>query len=299
MIHLHLGAHKCATTYIQGRLVANREFLGSVGVSQVPVATFRPWRRAALAGNAKTARDPAVLFNRALAEWIPRDDPIVLVSDENMLGSPFRIVREGRLYPELRAKLGRAAPMFEGRELALFISIRRYDSFYAAIYCEALRHGERANFKEFVTRLDPRARRWPDILADIVALFPASPITIWPYEQLQEEEGAIFNALTGRDVANSMNLTGDIVRPSMSQRAVDTIERLEKLIGWFATKRLVACVDWLLPKNRGHAAFDPWTNEQKSELSDLYREDLAALKGNPRYTMLGSAGLWADQLAVG
>jgi hypothetical protein len=255
-------------------------------VSQIPLAAFRPWRRAALAGKAMMAHDARALFNRLYADLNPRANSVLLISDENMIGTSNPIVREGRLYPELSAKLGRAAAMLADHSVAIFISIRCCDAFYAAIYCEALRYRERGAFRDFAMRLDPVARRWPQVLADMATLFPTSPITVWPYESFREEEAAIFGALVGRLVASEMVLTGEVMRPSMSQRAVDTTEVLAKCVGRFAASQLVAGVESLMPKTRGYPAFDPWTAEEKSRLCALNEEDMLALNSNKRYNVL-------------
>ncbi len=282
-IHLHVGAHKTATTYIQTELGRNARILASDGIAYIPMRTFRSWRRSLSRFGARVLGPPGARFDRRLRKWNPERSQTCIISDENMIGTCGDIVSAGKLYPNLRSKLGAVAAMLEGHEVRLFISVRCYASFYAAAYSEALRYGEGSSAEVFRRRLDPAARRWPDVLADIADLFPSSPIVVWPYETFAQCRTEIFDALAGTEIATKLHLSREVLRPSPSQDAVDQAERFAGRFGW----RLAAC---LMPffESRANASvpFDPWTEIERRELRQLYAADLQEIGSSRRYRMI-------------
>ena len=287
-LHLHLGAHKTATTYIQGRIQQEAQLLRAEGVSYVPVSTFRPWRRRTLSRAAKKGPGASrAYFSVFFKRWCPRECSTLLISDENMIGTCGNIIRFGRLYPELDTKLAGVAEMVRDQPASIYLSIRSYDAFYAAVYCEALRYAPHCTFTDFAARLDPTARRWQHVLDEIATLFPGSSILVWPYEAFRQREPEIFDRLVGRPVASRMNLAGDVVRASMSPRAVEIIETLGQRVGWTLASGMVSMVEFLIPKEDGSPAFAPWTEHEKSFLRSLYVEDLAMISANKRYEVVG------------
>ena len=124
-LHLHLGAHKTATTYIQGRIQQEAQLLRAEGVSYVPVSTFRPWRRRTLSRAAKKGPGASrAYFSVFFKRWCPRECSTLLISDENMIGTCGNIIRFGRLYPELDTKLAGVAEMVRDQPASIYLSIR-------------------------------------------------------------------------------------------------------------------------------------------------------------------------------
>ena len=84
-----------------------------------------------------------------------------------------------------------------------------------------------------------------------------------------------------------MTLTGDIMRGSMSPRAVEIIEALGQRVGWFLASRMVPMVEFLVPREDESPPFAPWTEHEKHFLRRLYEEDLAIISANQRYEFVG------------
>lgn len=282
-IHLHLGAHKTATTYIQAQLGHNAGTLAADGVALVPMRQFRSWRRSLLRIGARLLGPSHSKFDRRLRQWNQRRLETCVISDENMIGTCGDIVSSGTLYPKLRAKLGAISGMLSAHPVRLFLSIRCYASFYAAAYCEALRYGTGSSAETFKQRLDPDRRRWRDVLADIAELFPASAIVVWPYENFRQSEAEIFDALAGKEIASKLRLSGEVLRPSLSQATVEEAQSLGRRFGWVVAGHMVPILEW---RNSGNPPFDPWTNAERTELQRLYAGDLDEIGRNSRYRMI-------------
>lgn len=295
-IHLHLGAHKTATTYIQTELSRNARTLAANGIAYIPMREFRSWRRSLLRFGARLSAGPShVKFDRRLRKWNPERSPTCIISDENMIGTCGGIVSAGKLYPQLRTKLGTVAGMLSEHKLRLFISIRCYASFYAAAYCEALRYGNGCSAEVFKQRLDPASRRWRDVLAEIADLFPASSIVVWPYETFRQSQAEIFDALAGKEIANRLHLSSEVLRSSPSQAAIDRAQRFGKRFGWFLAARFLRISESLAP---GKPAFDPWTEAERGELQRLYAGDLEEIGLDGRYQMIAQHPVQAQSSSV-
>ena len=97
-IHLHLGAHKTATSYIQAQLQNNRDALDTCDVAFVPTREFRRWR-------VKTVRECRGNADALSAHFVTFAAPhaiaagTLLLSDENVIGTCEQIAEHGSLYP--------------------------------------------------------------------------------------------------------------------------------------------------------------------------------------------------------
>ena len=65
--------------------------------------------------------------------------PVLLLSDENILGSPGDILG-GALYPYAENRMRRFCDQFADRRIRLFLTLREPAAFLASMYCEYLRH---------------------------------------------------------------------------------------------------------------------------------------------------------------
>ena len=177
--------------------------------------------------------------------------------------------------------------MLSAHPVRLFLSIRCYASFYAAAYCEALRYGTGCSAEDFKRRLDPASRGWRDVLAEIAELFPAAPIVVWPYENFRRSETEVFDALAGKAIASKLHLSGEVLRPSLSQATVDRVQGVGRMFGWVVAGHLVPVVQ---SRKAGDPSYDPWTNAERADLERLYAGDLAEIARNSRYLMIANAG---------
>ena len=295
-VHLHVGAHKTATSYIQAQLHNNRDALETCDVAFVPTREFRRWRVKTVRecrGNADalSARFGALAAQHAIAAGT------LLLSDENVIGTCEQIAEQGSLYPGVLRKLDHVAMMLRGYEVRLFISLRTYDEFYAAALCEAARGGHFVSFTDFSMRLDA-VRRCPAVLHDIAQLFPASQLSVWPYEMIRQRPPLIMEKLVGQTLPERFHLADETIRPSPSHQAMAILEHVgdwaPKLIGRRAV-RWAEAVAGLAPAPR---PYSPWPEETRNHLRALYVSDLEAIRSDSRYEVLPDPYSWSKTLQV-
>jgi len=188
-IILHLGAHRTASTHVQGVLGKNTALLAGAGIAAPSQEDVK---------NALTkplgARIPSVRAGfRPLAGL-----ETVVISDENLLGFLNRIFAHGEFYPDTARRLAKLRAMLPVDPVKIVVAIRPYDSFFASAYGRWLAPGRmvlpRASVAELVLRLK---RGWGDVLADIAEAFPESELLISEYSSDPRFGPAQLSAILG------------------------------------------------------------------------------------------------------
>jgi hypothetical protein len=275
-IHLHLGAHKTGTTYMQAALAANREPLAEAGVGFLPLTPFRNAITQNLMSLGPGEFSARKLIERFLPNGRQTGDGGIVMSDENLIGSPGELVRTGILYQNARLRSEQLQRILAGHEVALFFSVRSYDTYFASMYCEALRHSkEFIRFVDFRARINNERSRWPVVLEEILAGMQPSDVYLWRYEDFRPNAAQIIRRLAfGRDAPAD---GGGAERLSFSQTAVDVLTMIADRHGAATAGQLVNTFSDKLPKGAEFETFDPWTDRQRRELTVAYEEDCAAI----------------------
>ena len=185
---LHLGAHRTATTSFQHYMRENAETLRRAGIGfwgpwrtrdgvltgVVPV----PGRQSAEAQLARARARIAINLQKAEAMGLH----CVIVSDENMLGSPRRNLRGGRLYADVGQRMARFANAFGDRVTRVSLSIRSQDSYWSSALAYAVARGHQLPSQQDLDRLVNAPRHWRDVITDLACAMPGVEIQVTPYE---------------------------------------------------------------------------------------------------------------------
>ncbi len=205
-IVLHLGAHRTATTTLQHVLGDSQPALQRAGLGYWGPKRLRGGLFEGLYGDG-TALPPRkagratgrIALN--LAQEAQAGAGMLLVSEENMLGTMRQITLAQRLYPGAGARVARFAEAFDGHEVTLGLSIRCYDAFWTSVLGWRLRRGGPLPLPALCDRLVTQPRRWRHVIADLAQAVPQARIAVWTHEALAGRPGDLLTALTGRRVA--------------------------------------------------------------------------------------------------
>lgn len=287
---LHLGAHKTATTMIQREFGKRRRellrlgtgYLGPDDLRDVPGLVFpKPEMDAArtAAVQARTAQLFDVLVPGALGETRTR----LLVSEENILGTPRLMLRHAALYPGLRARLGALPAAWNAPETEVFLSIRDYAGFFASCHSTIAQQGVWVPFGDRErAALARMPRRWPDVVADIRAVLPRARLTIWRYEDLHDVGQPIVDAMAGGPFEVDFAARGAMA--SLSGAAMVRIEAEARDRGGRKLPR-----DLVRRIRQDHVddpRYAPWEAETRDLLSQAYDEDSAAIRAMEGVTLV-------------
>lgn len=278
-IHVHAGAHKTASTYLQTVLELNQPALTAAGVGYAPLQVLRKSltnRLHELCPSTFRVEDLAGMFFHG--RDVSEDVRGLIISDENLLGLTSAFLRSGQLYAHAENNMSHLRNLIAGRETVLFISIRSYDEFLASIYSEGLRWSRQSiSFSEFWTGLDIDRLRWPALLRRIVDALQPAKVVVWRYEDFNEHEEEITADLAFGFPENLNREVRTDLKSSMSHKAVQVIESLIPRCGRRATAQLVPIIDRMYSKNRGYASFSPWSSDEREALRKLYEADVTEL----------------------
>jgi hypothetical protein len=278
-IHLHVGVHKTATTFIQARLKGNLAILNRSGIGYMPIWAFRTsmWKDL-------MKIDPATFrIEDHLADFFPRGVPNqvrgLVISDENLLGLCGAMLTTGKLYGGVRPRMAQLRKLFAGHEVTLFCALRRYDSFLASAYCEGLRSNRRyITFEDFTDRVNWKAISWFSLLEKIESALLPDRVRYWRYEQFRPKAEAVLQELAfGQRLEATETEAGKTTYPSFSQTAVDALDSVSERLGRIVAGTLVRPISAALPKSEGYADFDPWGEAEKKRLLRRYDDDCRRL----------------------
>ena len=127
-IRLYLGAHKTATTHLQGILLANREELLTNGVSiSAPQDIRKDWLPKFFKYCRNSHETLESDFKKTLASIKPNEGRWIL-TEENIVGVSNELATHPGIYPAVGHRLKMLKKLFPGDELTLFFSIRSFNT---------------------------------------------------------------------------------------------------------------------------------------------------------------------------
>jgi hypothetical protein len=279
-IHLHVGVHKTATTYLQQRLKADAPSLRRAGIGYAPLGRLRPFLTRQLMsftpGDFRIEEHLGLFYGQ---QSIPAE-PRIIISDENLIGYCGTLVRDGQPFRNGPERLAHLRRLLAGHRIRLFVAIRSYDTFLASAYSEGLRNlNTFIDVDSFRRRIDIHQLRWPQLIADLADAVDALQIRLWRFEDFGAHLEAILQEMAFDVPVTACRLAGP-ERPSFSQLAVDVLESVAREHGVGTAGKLIGVIDQALPKDRDHPAFNPWSLDEQAALADMYAQDCASIPQN-------------------
>ena len=269
----HIGAHRCATTTFQAYLDQNRQALIRAGIMPwTPSVTrdglfdklVRPPAQDDPDADATAAR--RIANRRAHLER--RGIRQLLVSEENMIGTPRDNIARVSLYPGLTPRLARFRDAFGGRVDRIGLVIRGYEAFWASSIAFAVMVGTRVPGAEACQRIANQPRCWSDVVCDLRRLFPDTPLSVWTFEAFAGRPRRQLSLLS-RDprVGHLLDQT-----PVWANRSRDTGTLRDVLTLQGRTQEAA-----MIPDRPG--PWMPFAATDRTALAALYADDLTFLRG--------------------
>ncbi len=278
---LWLGVHKTGTTFLQGCLEASRPAIETHGIDYMSLEDFRASCTRPLLDRPGPPPTPPPLRHLGPAgTWRLR-----LVFDENILGLVQDVCTPEGLYfegawraDEMADRLGLVAPH-------VVLGLRGFDGFLPSLYCETLKSTPFRGFRDFL-RCPVERLSWLPLVAGLLRVFPASPLTLYTAETLRGHEAWLLSYLLDLP-ETAIVLPCEAERPGFSQRAVEAMEAAHALrpIGPDQAKRLAAAH----PRGLQAPGFDPWSPLERRALQARCQADIQTLRGWSRVRIIDPA----------
>ena len=178
-IILHLGAHRTASTLVQGVIGNNAALLLEAGIGMPHQTATHTALTARLNGRLPVA---AGSFTRYIRQSGLDGCKTLVISDENILGFLNNIFAHGTFYPDTARRAKRLMQFLPAAPRKVVFSIRPYDSFFASAYGRWLTPERMVIPREDVAELVLGLKRgWQDVAAEIAAAFPDSELVFSEY----------------------------------------------------------------------------------------------------------------------
>lgn len=184
-IVLHLGAHRAGSgtfqTYLRG---------AEAPLARQGIGFWGPWRTrkglfhglTAPPSDAVAARRATGRVRLAVAAPARRELPLLLVTDEDMPGSPRACLRARRLYPMAGQRLARLAEAF-GPMRRVVVQIRSPEMWWASALAWLVGRGLPLPDAALIDALAARAQSWRGVIADLAAALPGTELLVTPFER--------------------------------------------------------------------------------------------------------------------
>lgn len=290
-IRLYLGAHKTATTHLQGILIANRERLALKGVHlAAPPDVRKEWMPLFFQATRKLRQSGAIPQELLLdlRKIIPKTGNLIL-TEENILGVSDGLIKKPGIYPNAPYRLKALRKIFSGCDMSLYFSLRSYDGFWRSMYSETVRTQGFLPWSDFYNPETFDGRKWQETVLDFRSALPKSKITLWRFEDFRAVMPLVLMKLTEEsDVAPLIAAyKSDATRTSLSQKTVDILSEVVPALGREAAQQWTRSINKHYSLEAGYPAFSPFNDAESAEMRARYTKDIEYIRRRfPKITFL-------------
>ncbi len=286
-VAFHIGAHKTATSHLQRSLLKASDALADVGVRYYGPDYFRlPGRAIPRLFGLNTDKDPAKVKRspqdqlRLMRKGASR----LVLSEENYVGvlnSPRRLPVKSR-YPDAAGRVGALAKVM-GRDIDVFVCLRRPTAFINSAYCQMLMGGRVMPMARYKDINPTDGIDWLDLMRRLRHAPGIGELTVWRYEDYTPLFNDICAGLVGADHGHLVTPLPRRIHVGLSSPAVAEVLHRHaqgdgKEMGFAARK--------ILPIEEGYPPFDGFTQDEHSASKQVYDDQIAAIAAMAGVTFL-------------
>lgn len=267
-LHLHIGAHKTATTHFQNVLEANRH-LYHCNIHYLCTEELR--------NNLRWSNGRVDLTSCELyLDKIRSLSPTLVISEENLSGETKDIYKQLFSYSDIENRLNSFREFTQDfDEIEVWFGIRSMDGFLPSIYSESLRHWPYKEFEKVYAR--NYSQIWLPVIKSIRQVFPNARINVIRYENYMAALPLVIERIFGSN-KNWEYLEGERPRTSMNHYACKLMQTGHFFIPAKISSRVIQNLSNLLDdKNIGYK-FAPFNQNQVDEFLGIYSKDINAIR---------------------
>ncbi len=279
---LHVGAHRTASTSFQAYMRAHADRLEGQSIG-----FWGPWRtRDGLLADVLARPDSRAAAERAagrlrlnLQGSARRGTAVLIISDENIIGTPRACLRAARLYPQAGERMARLNLALGGvRRITL--QIRAPELWWASALAFLLPRGAGVPDAAVLADIAASPRSWRHVIADLSCACPEAELCVTLFEHYAAHPDRLLARMSGA-------LFVPQVEPGTfwANRSPD----LDALRACLADRGQ----DGALPQGSGR--WMPFTPAQAAQLRETYADDLFWLRAGAD----GLARLTEEEMPAG
>ena len=205
--HLHLGAHKTATTSFQRFLKVNLEDLQKTQSVDVmlpnimeEIGAFRVIARARR--DAEPKMDVLAKAKEHLNAWFAAaPNKKSVLSHEGLVGQ-HNLHKDRGLYPGIEKACDMMAALFDGQDLSVAFVIRAQAAYLESTYLQAVHYANYMPFDDYVEGADIATLSWQRVINALNNSFGRDKVRIVPFEYIKTSEGNFYATLLEQLMGN-------------------------------------------------------------------------------------------------
>ncbi|WP_113910524.1 hypothetical protein [Roseovarius dicentrarchi] len=204
-ITLHLGAHRCASTSFQYYMRKNGARLAASGAGfWGPQHVRKGLLKGVMPSPGAVPADQQ--FQRArgrillqVAQFADAGIGRLIVSDENMIGTPRDCLRNMRLYPAIGERMARHGAAFGPLVTRAVLSIRAQDTWWRSAVAFGVARGAQVPGPAELSHIAAGSRSWRDVITDLACALPQVQLLVLPHECFAALPERRLAAMLGRE----------------------------------------------------------------------------------------------------
>jgi hypothetical protein len=282
-VALHIGAHKTATSHLQRSLMTQRAALAAQGVTYLgPNVLRKPGQSIPALCGMKGGFDPMIADLR-------RQGGHLVMSEENFIGvlnAPSKRAL-ARRYPDAAPRIADLAAAL-GRDVDVFLGIRRPTAFLNSAYCQQLMGGNLVSMAEY-RALHPLERvDWADLVARLRKGRGIGRVVVWRYEDYATLFPTICAQMLGEGPGALVPPLAQRIHTSLTATAVaEVLHRANS----GDTGPTMTDARRLLSAEMGFPRFDGFTAAEHQASEAAYTDQVARIAATPGVTLLRPSGV--------
>lgn len=261
-IVLHIGAHRTATTSLQRLGRDQAEGLAGQGVTfwgpQVTRPNLLPAVQPGRARSAAMTRRAAGRLRLKCAQAGLSGTQVLILSDENMLGTPQGNLTAGRLYPGAGERLARIGAALRGQVRRVVLSLRGQEPYWCSVLAMTVARGHNVPRARVLQTLAEARRSWRDVVTDVACALPEAELIVLPHENTAALPDWRLQVMAGRPLTLPAGRLWANRAPDLMTLRRHLAERGQNPA--------------ILPMGEGR--WTPFTAKQSAALRETYADDL-------------------------
>lgn len=234
-IHLHLGAHKTATTFLQSQLRRNLGALEAAGIIFPSQKTFQEgfshYFSALIYAYPYLSMAVTPVLERRMQRFLAAEKAsrMAILSDENIAGMLVFNHRQGALYNNIGNRARLMASVLRDHEVHYFFAIRSYKDFLPSAYLQLATNGREPAYEKYLASFDVDKHGWTETVGTLAEAVGRENLTVWTYEAFSRNARRIFEFLApGVDLDLEVDDSSRVVLPSMTVKGLRVMQALER-----------------------------------------------------------------------
>lgn len=287
-IAIHFGAHCTDEDRLIRTLLKNRDILSKEGIVVPGTGRYRQLMRKTMQASDGSLASPDA--EQALLDAILDVDEAerVVLSYENFICVPNRVLAHGRIYPMMEQRAKAYSSMFPGQDCEFFLAVRSPATLIPALMAKT----ETADYHAVLNGCDPLNLRWSEAVIAMREGAPDVPVTVWCDEDTPLIWSEVLRAVSGHDPSTVLNGALDILADIMTAEGLTRLQTYldENPASTEVQQRRI--VSAFLSKFVRPEAIEieldlpGWTEDYVAELTETFDDDVETIARLPGVTLI-------------